>query len=258
MRKFVMQAIAAMVILLGVAATPAMAQATRTWVSGVGDDANPCSRTAPCKTLAGAISKTASGGEINILDPAGVGAVTITKPITIRGEGVTASILVAGTNGINVNLPNPTDRVVLQDIEIEGLNQISLPGLTGINMISPGILVLEDVSIRGFTTGIVINTAGTAELTINNSRIIGSTTYALSISNVAGRSRAWITDSLIANSGLNHIYINGSTNLLTLGTTTFTGRGSTFLLENGGRVNSYVNNMFNDPPASGLTVIPLH
>ena len=39
-------------------ATMAQAQATRTWVSGVGDDVNPCSRTAPCKTFAGAISKT--------------------------------------------------------------------------------------------------------------------------------------------------------------------------------------------------------
>jgi hypothetical protein len=60
---------------------PANAQATRTWVSGVGDDANPCSRTAPCKTFAGAISKTAAGGEINVLDPGGFGAVTITKSI---------------------------------------------------------------------------------------------------------------------------------------------------------------------------------
>ena len=70
--------------------TAAMAQATRTWVSGVGDDVNPCSRTAPCKTIAGAISKTATGGEINILDPGGFGAVTITKSITIDGGGVGA------------------------------------------------------------------------------------------------------------------------------------------------------------------------
>ena len=55
----------------------AQAQATRTWVSGVGDDANPCSRTAPCKTFAGAISKTATNGEINAIDSGGFGAVTI-------------------------------------------------------------------------------------------------------------------------------------------------------------------------------------
>src|ERR1044071_7744479 len=84
---------------------PANAQATRTWVSGVGNAANPCSRTAPCKTFAGAISKTAAGGEINALDPGGYGAVTITKSITIdgtKGAGF-GSILASGTNGVNVN-----------------------------------------------------------------------------------------------------------------------------------------------------------
>src|ERR1019366_1861693 len=80
----------------------ARAQATRTWVSGVGDDANPCSRTAPCKTFQGAISKTAAAGEINCLDPGGFGAVTITKSITIDC-GFTGGILVSGTNGITIN-----------------------------------------------------------------------------------------------------------------------------------------------------------
>src|SRR6266850_7628292 len=80
-------------------ASLAQAQATRTWVSGVGDDANPCSRTAPCKTFAGAISKTATGGYINAIDPGGFGQVTITKSITIDGGGTHASILAAGVNG---------------------------------------------------------------------------------------------------------------------------------------------------------------
>src|SRR5271168_2938804 len=88
---------------LAFAATPASAQATRTWVSGVGDDANPCSRTAPCKTFAGAISKTATGGEIDALDPGGFGALTITKSITIDGGPGIAGVLVSGTNGFTVN-----------------------------------------------------------------------------------------------------------------------------------------------------------
>src|SRR4249920_42972 len=84
----------------GLSVLPASAQATRTWVSGVGDDANPCSRTAPCKTFAGAISKTAAGGEIDTLDPGGFGAVTITKPITIQpDDSKNGGILVSGTNG---------------------------------------------------------------------------------------------------------------------------------------------------------------
>src|SRR5450432_4615171 len=81
-------------------ASLASAQATRTWVSGVGDDVNPCSRTAPCKTFAGAISKTAAGGEINCLDPGGFGGVTITKSMTISCEAGTAGVVVAGTNGL--------------------------------------------------------------------------------------------------------------------------------------------------------------
>src|ERR1700716_3460280 len=85
-------------------AAPAQAQATRTWVSGVGDDVNPCSRTAPCKTFAGAYSRTAAGGEIDALDPAGYGAVTISKALTNDGgAGQVASILVSGTNAIVIN-----------------------------------------------------------------------------------------------------------------------------------------------------------
>src|SRR2546422_3909358 len=100
-------------------ASPAAAQATRTWVSGVGDDANPCSRTAPCKTWAGAISKTATNGEINALDPGGFGAVTITKAITIDGGGFLAGVLVSGSNGINVQAPS-TDVVTLRNLDING------------------------------------------------------------------------------------------------------------------------------------------
>src|SRR3974377_1281692 len=94
---------------------------TRTWVSGVGDDANPCSRTAPCKTWAGAISKTAPGGEMDALDPGGFGALTITKSITIDGGGgQVASVLVAGTNGIVV-AAQPTDRVIIRHLRLRGL-----------------------------------------------------------------------------------------------------------------------------------------
>src|SRR5215510_14419325 len=99
----------------------AQAQALRTWVSGVGDDANPCSRTAPCKTFAGAISKTAAGGEIDALGPAGYGALTITKAITIDGGGgQVASVLEAGTNGIVVQA-GANDVVILRNLRFNGI-----------------------------------------------------------------------------------------------------------------------------------------
>src|ERR1700681_4435999 len=95
---------AALTVLLS--AAPASAQATRTWVSGVGDDVNPCSRTAPCKTFAGAISKTAADGQIDCLDPGGFGAVTINKSMIIDCHEVFGSVLVSGTNGIVINSDN--------------------------------------------------------------------------------------------------------------------------------------------------------
>src|SRR5262249_59046911 len=100
MKSLFLVAAISLVCLPMLSVDPAHAQATRTWVSGVGDDANPCSRTAPCKTFAGAISKTAAAGEIDCLDPGGFGAVTITKSITIDCSETFGSVLVSGTNGI--------------------------------------------------------------------------------------------------------------------------------------------------------------
>ena len=136
---------------LAFAVQPASAQATRTWVSGVGDDANPCSRTAPCKTFAGAISKTAAGGEISVLDPGGFGAVTITKSITIDGGGgQVTSTLVSGTNGIVVSAP-ATATVTLRNIRINGLVGTPSGGLNGIQFLSGGALHVEHCTIFGFT-----------------------------------------------------------------------------------------------------------
>ncbi len=137
----------AVVLVTLVLAPAAHAQATRTWVSGVGDDANPCSRTAPCKTFAGAISKTASGGEINVLDPGGFGAVTITKPITISSQSFEAGVLVPGTNGIIVNVPNATDTVILRGLDIEGLGT----GLSGVLVLTGGDVTVENSTINNFT-----------------------------------------------------------------------------------------------------------
>ncbi len=135
------------------------AQATRTWVSGVGDDVNPCSRTAPCKTFAGAISKTVAGGEIDALDPGGFGPVVISQSITIDGTGVLASIVAANVNGITINSKEATNliSVRLRGLSINGVGS----GLNGINVIAANKVVIEDCVIDGFT-GSGINVAAGA------------------------------------------------------------------------------------------------
>ena len=155
MRKFLVAvALAGAALALCLPSAPAFAQATRTWVSGVGDDANPCSRTAPCKTFAGAISKTAPGGEIDALDPGGFGALTITKSITIDGGGgQVASVLVAGTNGIVISA-GATDVVILRNLRLNGLlgngSNSGNAGLNGIRFISGAMVKIEKTDIFGF------------------------------------------------------------------------------------------------------------
>lgn len=148
----------------------AFAQATRTWVSGVGDDVNPCSRTAPCKTFAGAISKTAAGGEISVLDPGGYGAVTITKSITINGDSTLAGILASGVNGVTVNA-GATDVVMLRNLSINGGGT----GLNGVWFIGGGKLHVDNTTISGFTgQGILFQPVGASSLFVNRTTITKS------------------------------------------------------------------------------------
>jgi hypothetical protein len=137
----------------------ASAQATRTWVSGVGDDANPCSRTAPCKTFAGAISKTANGGEINCLDPGGFGGLTIGKSLTIKCQYTEGGALVAGTNGIVINA-TASDKVTLRGLDINGAGGAggaAPTSLNGIKVLSAGKVAIFDSEIYQFKAGVNIN-----------------------------------------------------------------------------------------------------
>ena len=124
----------------------ASGQATRTWVSGLGDDVNPCSRTAPCRTWAGAISKTAAGGEMNALDPGGFGTLTINKSITVDGSETLAGTLAAGSNGFVINAA-PTDRVILRNLDINGAGS----GVQGIRVLQAKSVNVYDTQIYGFT-----------------------------------------------------------------------------------------------------------
>jgi len=179
----------------------AFAQATRTWVSGVGNDADPCSRTAPCKTFAGAISKTATGGEISVLDPGGYGAVTITKPLTISAVGTQASILTGGGQGIIVNItvaPGAplTATVTLRNIQINGAG--ATLGTNGVHVLSSVAteVILDNVNIFGFAgdgvlaegsnkvaisggvfsnnQGVAIHSMGSSSINVENAQLTGN------------------------------------------------------------------------------------
>jgi hypothetical protein len=167
------------------------AQATRTWVSGVGDDANPCSRTAPCKTFAGAISKTADKGEISVLDPGGFGAVTITKGITLNGEGTLAGILNASVNGIIVNAP-ATSTVYIHGISINGAGS----GLDGIKVLAGGAVIVEDSWIYGDTLhGIEVAATAATKLKLNNTTIENVAGDCLHLNTTSGQVIAVVNNS---------------------------------------------------------------
>ena len=228
MSKFTIKVLA-LAIFMFASVSMAQAQASRTWVSGVGDDVNPCSRTAPCKTWAGAISKTAACGEIDALDPGGFGAVTITKSITLDGTGTMASILASLTTGITINAA-ATDVVTIRGISINGFCN----GLRGINILSAKTVNVEDCVIFRFAgngiqstdaNGLALNVrntvirdntgdginvlaaaAGPARVTLDNVRLSGNT------NGMHARSGATVTatDSVFSNNSAAGVFADNT------------------------------------------------
>ncbi|WP_157592102.1 hypothetical protein [Solirubrobacter soli] len=185
-------------------ATQANAQATRTWVSGVGDDVNPCSRTAPCKTFAGAIAETAAGGEINVLDPGGFGAVTITKAITIDMAGISGGILNTGTYGVVINA-GATDNVVLRGLAITGGangSACGYAGVSGVRILKAGTVRLEDVRITRQQKAIDIAPTSPVNVMINRADVADNCVNGVAVAPGAGGSaNVTVKDATISNSG---------------------------------------------------------
>jgi hypothetical protein len=263
-------------------AAPASAQATRTWVSGVGDDVNPCSRTAPCKTFAGSISKTAAGGEINCIDPGGFGALTITKSITIDCTNTEAGVLVAGTNGMTVNAA-ATDFVVLRGLDFDGTGT----GLSGISIVSAATVYVQKSAIRNFRAGgsgitlapnsistrlfvsdtfiafaVITNTrvdantsgvradatavsTGAAKVTVVESSISGNANDGATAiaAGVGGGSTMMINKSVMAYNTSTGVVANGA--LVLLGDSVVTGNATGLSSTNGATLNTYKNNSIN-------------
>jgi hypothetical protein len=235
MRKFgsLLGAIFAGTLVFALNAAPAHAQATRTWVSGVGDDANPCSRTAPCKTFAGAISKTAAAGEINVLDPGGFGAVTITKSITIRSDHVEAGVLVAAGNGINVNAAD-TDTVMLEGLDIEGLGG----GTHGVNIIKAGKVYVVRCLIHHFTqNGVQQATTTSGGRVFVKDSFIYQNAIGVNIQGTAAIGT--IFESVIDANTTASLQVNGAGNIAGATRTSFNASPAAVTLLNGGQAFSF-------------------
>jgi hypothetical protein len=131
-------------------ASSAFAQATRTWISGYGDDANPCSRTAPCATLAGTLPKTAVGGEVNVLDTTSLGEATITRSVSIiAAREVVGAMDEPSVTGLTINAPNGI--VTLRGLTFEA-NQ---SGVSGVRVVDAAVVRLEGCRLNGFTADAV-------------------------------------------------------------------------------------------------------
>jgi len=203
MRRNMLLASVAGFVLPLLAALPANAQATRTWISGVGDDVNPCSRTAPCKTWAGAISKTANGGEIDVLDPGGFGQLTITKSITLDGSGGSiGSILAAVGSAINV-VAQPTDVVIIRNVRFNGANAAT----NGVNISSGAQVTIDSCDIFDFVgTGVNVASNQTTTVVIRNTNFRN-----ISVNGVNATTANGFTAIVsITNSNFNSPFRNGS------------------------------------------------
>lgn len=220
---------------LALFALPANAQATRTWISGVGDDANPCSRTAPCKTFAGAISKTLSPGEINCLDPGGFGGVTITKAISIICDGVSnGGILVSGTAGVVVSAPGAA-KVYLSGLDFEGTGS----GTNGVQINSGAVVYIVNSTIRNFTgNGVnVTSTTSGARVFIRNV-IIENNAGGVNVQGVGVGNSASISNSAIDSNTSFAVQVGGAGNAIGVDTSILSGSPAG-IINGGGSVTSF-------------------
>ena len=253
--RFFVNLLALVVLTLGISSI-ANAQATRTWVSGVGDDANPCSRTAPCKTFAGAISKTAAKGEISVLDPGGFGALTVTKSITLNGDGTLAGILSANVSGIIINA-GATDVVYIRNLSINGART----GLNGIRWIAGKALHVENCKISGIGNnsvgngnGIVVALTATAgNLFVKDTNIQTCAVAGIAVSTTTGFVAGVLDNVRLEGlpTGLiigNNAFISVRNSVINLSTSTGVNISGT-----GGATGSFDNVMINNNP-TGINV----
>jgi hypothetical protein len=233
-------------------AAPAAAQAapaTRTWVSGLGDDENPCTRTAPCQTFQAALAATMAGGEIDCLDPGGFGAVTIDKSVTIYCPFTDGGVVVSGTDAIVINDGGAgTIYVVLDGLNLEGLGKSTLtPGVRGISFLSGRSLTVRNATIRNFNDasngiGISFTPSQTANLTVTDSLITGNGAGSL-----GGGIFIRPTGTGVSRASLNNVTIENNTGVAVRIDNTATGGG--------GNISVVVDDSQLDGNSAGLVVV---
>lgn len=253
-------------------ATSASAQATRTWVSGVGDDVNPCSRTAPCKTFAGAISKTAANGEIDVIDAAAYGAVTITKNMTIDGGGgLTAGILATlSSNGVTINGAGIV--VTLRNLDISG----ATTGDPGVSIVAAAQVNIEHCVINQFVNGVATNLAGGsvkvnivdsritnnqnglllgngADVVVSTSALTGNTANAI---NAAGTARVLISNSNISLNNIG-VYASSAPAKIFLSHNDIFFNTNPFNVAGGGIIYTYLDNRIQGSGFGGSVLTPV-
>jgi Right handed beta helix region len=228
-----MKKVSLIFILTMAIASIASAQATRTWISGVGDDVNPCSRTAPCKTFAGAISKTAPGGIINCLDPGGFGAVTITKSMTFDCTATLGSMLSSGTFAITVNA-QPTDKIVLRGLDLNGAG--ATLGTNAINIVQAASVSVYNCRIANYSNAgiLVSNSSNNINVLVSGSQIVNVNNAGILVLNSGGADKLDVIDTTITGIGNVGIDVSGALGSAALTRTTITHcTNAAFQVENG-------------------------
>src|SRR5262245_5615716 len=226
--------------LLHVDPAAAQTQNFRSWVSGVGSDDNNCTRTLPCLTFGAAIGKTATGGEINCLDPGGFGLaaiVVINKSISIRCVGVTAGILTGAPSGITINAPANAE-VLLEGLDIEGVGQ----GGDGVLIQSATKVTIQNCSIRNFA-GNGVNVAGPAgaRVLIADSTIL-SNNAGLRIAGTGGASNTGIVMRTVIDNHPVASVVVAAGNRLIMSASKLTGSPTSVSLDAGATFTSFGDN----------------
>ena len=238
-------------LLMLAATSVASAQATRTWVSGVGDDFNPCSRTAPCKTFSGAISKTATGGEITVLDPGGYGALTITKAITVDGTAIAGGNLASGISGFTVNITTNllSDNVIIRHMEINGNNAAG--GFHGIRFLDGNSVIVEDCKIQNFTgSGVSVTTASNSFTLVRNTVIANCTLGGVTVAPTGGTARASLEDVHVFASNIG--FKAGSNAIVTARECTASANGNAGFLADGSGAQMNLRNCVSSNNQDGI------